>query len=275
MNSAYAVVDPQYFETIGIEIVAGRAFTAADGPGAPSAAIVNEVLAETLWPGENPVGRTFTGVGTTVVVGVARDAKVLSVGEPPSPFVFRPVAQDYASLMTIHMRSDLPEGAALEEMRRVVRDMDPRIALQGEESMAEIVGETLFPQRFGAGLLSIFAAAGLFFAAIGIYGMLHFLVAQRRREAGIRLALGARPLQLSWELTRKGFGLTTVALVLGLLVSLPVAALLRSVMIGVSPFDPATFLVVAVLTMAVAIVASSFPARSATRADPLEALRSD
>jgi predicted permease len=275
VNSAWAIVEPAFFETMGIEILAGRGFTSADGPGAPSAAIVSEVLAESLWPGENPLGHTFSGLGLNVVVGVARNSKYLYVGEPPSPFVFRPFAQDYASLMTLHMRSDLPEAAALQAVRRIVRDLDPRVALQNEQSLAEIVGLTLFPQRFGAGLLGLFAVVGLLFAGIGVYGMLHFYVAQRTREAGIRLALGAHPVRLSWELSRQGLRLVLVALALGLVIALPVAHLLRSFMIGVSPYDPPTFAAVALLIVAVATLAISLPARRATRTDPLEALRAD
>jgi ABC-type antimicrobial peptide transport system permease subunit len=153
--------------------------------------------------------------------------------------------------------------------------MDPRVALQGEQSLAEIARLTLFPQRFGAGLMGLFAVVGLLFAGIGIYGMLHFHVARRTREAGIRLALGAHPLRLSWELSSQGMRLTLVALALGLAGALPVARLLRSFMIGVSPYDLPTFAAVALLIVAVAAIATSLPARRATRADPLEALRAD
>jgi hypothetical protein len=275
MNSAWAIVEPNFFETMGIDIVAGRAFNSADGPGAPSAAIVSEVLAESLWPGENAVGRTFTGLGLNTVVGVARNSKYRSVGEQPSPFVFRPFAQDYTSLMTLHVRSDLPEASALQEIRRIVRDLDPQVAVQGERSLAEIVGMTLFPQRFGAALMGLFAVVGLLFAGVGVYGMLHFHVEQSTREAGIRLALGALPLRLSWELSSRGLRLTLAALALGLVAALPVARLLRSFMIGMSPYDAPTFIAVALLILAVAAVATSVPARRVTRADPLEALRAD
>jgi predicted permease len=275
VNSSWATVEPEFFRTMGIELVAGRSFTSADGPGAPAAAIVSEVLAERLWPGENPLGRTFSGAGLLEVVGVARNSKYRYVGEPPSPFVFRSFAQTYEPMMTLHLRSHMPEARALREIRRIVRDLDPRVALQGEESLAAIVGLTLFPQRFGAGLMGLFAGVGLLFAGIGVYGILHFYVAQRTREAGIRLALGAHPRRLSWELSSHGLKLTLVALGVGLAAALPVARLLRSFMIGVSPYDPGTFVAAALLIVSVAALASALPARKATRADPLEALRAE
>jgi predicted permease len=275
VNSAYSIVEPGYLATLGIPIVMGRDFTEADAPGAPAAVIVNQTLADRLWPGESPIGRRVTGGGEFEVVGVVRDGKYGYVGEPPTPYLFRASRQSPRSRMTLHVRSSLPAAGVVPEVRSIVADLDPDVAMQGVQSLSSVVGLTLFPQRFAAWMVGAFGLTGLFFAVIGVYGLLHFNVARRTREVGIRIALGADPRRVFRDLLMYGARLAGVAVFVGLVMAVLLTRLLGDLMIGVTPLDPPTFLLVGLTLMSAAVVASALPAWRATRVDPSEALRTE
>lgn len=275
VNSAFSIVDAEYFETLGIELVGGRGFSSSETPGPVSAAVVSETLARSLWPGQSPLGRTLSGGGLFEVVGVVRDVRWQYVAEPPSPYLFRSFDQTYSPRMTIHVRSARPPAQVLRELRAIVARLDANIAVQASQTLASVVGITLFPQRFAAVLVGVYGLIGLLFAAVGIFGILHFRVSQRTRELGIRMALGALPGTVQGELVGYGARLAAYAIFAGLLGAALVSRVARALFIGISPLDPTTFGFVSATILLVAIAASWIPARRATRVDPIVALRAE
>ncbi|HEX8670890.1 MAG TPA: ABC transporter permease [Longimicrobium sp.] len=274
VNVSIAVVDAGYFSTLRIPLATGRAITDADRPGSPRVVVVNQRLAMQLWPGENPLGKRLRkGSEEWEVVGVARDGKYASVSEEPRAFAFFPFAQSYSPRMVLHVRGG---GAGLREMiRREVRALDPDIAVENQTALASMVGLTLLPQRVAAILVGVLGVLGLALAGIGVYGVLAYQVAQRTREFGIRLALGASARHVMRLVVGRGALLAAGGAAVGLLMAAGITRFLRSFLIGVSPLDPLTFAGVAVTLAAVALLASYLPARRAVRVDPMQALRAD
>jgi predicted permease len=274
LNLSMAVVDPGYFPTLRIPIVAGRAFTDADGPGSPHVVVVNQTLAGRLWPGENPLGKRLRkGPEEWEVVGVARDGKYVSVSEEPRAFAFFPFAQAYTPRMLLHVRGG--EAGLHEQIRREVRALDPNVAVENEAALSSVVGLTLLPQRVAAILVGVLGVLGLALAGIGVYGVLAYQVAQRTREFGIRLALGASARDVMRLVVGRGALLAAGGAAVGLLMAAGITRFLRGFLFGVSPLDPLTFAGVAATLAAVALLASYLPARRAVRVDPMQALRAD
>ncbi|CAN5891249.1 ABC transporter permease [soil metagenome] len=274
IGSGYNVVSPEYFETMRIGLLAGRFLTPADRAGGAPVVVVNQTLAERLWPGERPLGKRFRMSSTEwEVVGVTRDGKYNFVNEPPRAFSFFPFAQQYAARMTLHVRAAGNPAQTLEQIRQEVRALDPNVALDSAMPLPALVGFSLFPQRFAAFLVGIFGLVGLLLAGVGVYGVLAFQVAQRTREFGIRLALGARAGDVIRLVVGRGALLAAAGAVVGLVLAAIVTRFLQGFLFGVSALDPITFAGVPLALGAVALLASYLPARRAARVDPVEALR--
>jgi predicted permease len=270
----YNEVSDGYFDTMRIPIVRGRPFTPRDAADAPRVLIVNETMARRYWGDGNPVGR-FVRIGRerTQVVGVARDGKYRSFSERPMPYMYFPLAQSQRSAAVLHVRTGGSPDAVFGPVRGILRELDPDVPLFGAMTMRESLEQAMFAQRVGATLLSIFGALALTLAAVGLYSVMAYMVTQRTREMGIRLALGASPGQLRRMVVAGGMKVAAVGLAIGAAGALGVSRLLVSLLNGVSPTDPLTFGLVPVALAAVAFVAVLVPARRASAVDPIVALR--
>jgi predicted permease len=269
-------VTPGYLRTVGIALMRGRDFTSADGQNAPLVVIINETMAERFFPGGDAVGRRFRFFGDTAdstIIGIARDAKYNGLAEDPTPFVYLPMRQVYNGGANILVRTEAAGAGLADEVRAIVREIDPRLTLLDVGTLQNQVDQALAPQRVMTTLLAVFGALALGLAAVGLYGVASYSVTQRTREIGIRMALGATRQNVLRLILLQGLALVLAGAVLGSLIALLLARSIQGLLVGVSAADPLTFGGTAAVLMAVATLASYFPARRATRIDPLRALR--
>jgi predicted permease len=275
----FDAVGPDFFRTFGLPILQGRAFTSADRDDAPGVAIVTEGVARHLWPGEDAVGRRFGGLGVSdpdslvTVVGVVPDVHYRE-HRLPTPTIYRPYRQTYAQgIFTVRTRGTLQ--TVLPELRAAMHDIDPELMITKAETMDELIAPELARPRLEMLLLSAFALTASVLAAIGLYGIMAQAVAQRNRELGVRMALGATAEQLRRMVLRQAIAITLAGSVAGLAGALAGSRVLKSLLFQVSPADPATLVGVSILLLAVALLASYLPAHRATRIDPAAALRTE
>jgi predicted permease len=272
-----AVVTPGYFETVKMPLLAGRFFTDSDTRGATRTLVVNETFARRFWPGGAAVGeRVRRGREDLEIVGVVPDARYRAADEEPTPYVYLPFAPaEYESTMWIHVRPRGAVGPAVAATRAQIAGLDPDVPPVMVTTMDEVMGTALFAPRLAAALVGGFGLAGLLLSAVGLFGLLSYLVAQRTREIGVRIALGARPLQVVRLVLAQALRPLLVGVVLGLAGALAAARSLAALLHGVSPSDPLTFTLVPLALVAVALLAGLIPARRAARVDPVTALRSE
>jgi len=275
-------VTPGHFRTLGIPLVVGRDFDARDRAQATAVVIVNETLARRFWPGENPIGkrlRELTDRGAPrpwfEVVGVARDSKYATVGEDPKPFMYRPMAQEYTPAGVVMVKTRGNAADALPLVRAAVADIDPNMALFSVMTLDSATSISLLPVKVAATVAGTLGVLALILGAIGLYGVMSYLVRQRTREIGIRMALGAERGTVVGLVTGHGMRWTGIGLVVGLAASFAVAKLIAGFLYGVGPADPTAFVGIALLLIGTAYVACYIPARRASRIDPLAALREE
>jgi predicted permease len=272
-------VTPGYFQAMGTRLEEGRDFTAFDDGRSTPVAIVNRAAARRLWPSGNPIGRRLR-VGSPdseplLVVGVAQDGKYAGFNESPQPFVYRPLRQSYSGSTTVVARTSGDAAQVLSSMQREVRAMDPAMPIGSARTLVDRLALPLFPARLTAWMLGVFGLLALALAAIGLYGVMSYMVASRTHEIGVRVALGARRPDVLGLVLRQGLTLTAVGLAAGLAGALALAPLMRALLYGVSSRDALTYASVVAVLGAVALVACLVPAQRATRMDPVEALRAD
>jgi putative ABC transport system permease protein len=270
------VVTPGYFATLGIPLVRGRDFAAADRAGNSDVAILNESFASALFPGEDPIGRSVTNEGRSVtVIGVARNAKYRSLGEAPRNFIYVTLGQRYFG--RIHLLIKTASGAAApgRAVRRIVAGIDPSLPILRQQTMPEQTATSLFPQRLALYVSGGLGVVALLLVLIGIYGVTAFGVAQRTREIGVRVALGAQRSQVLVLVLRHGLVLAAIGVALGSLAAFAATRLIRDLLYGVPPTDGVAFGSAGGLLALAALGASWFPARRAARLDPVIALRSE
>jgi predicted permease len=267
--------DRDYFETAGVAIESGRAFNAADRRGSLPVAIVNRKMAEDYWP-NGAIGKRIQLPGEKVlrqVVGVARTANYTGWGEPPQACVYLPLTQTEADSMVLYVRSNADPRELVLPVEHEVRQAAPRLLLFGNRTGSEVIDGGLFQARMGVGLLTAFGLLALGLASIGLYGVLAYSVTLRRREMGLRMALGAPRASVLRLVLTQGMSLVMTGVGIGLVAALAVGRLLSRMLFGVAASDPISVGGAALTLSAIALLACYLPARTATRVDPLEALR--
>jgi putative ABC transport system permease protein len=269
-------VTPGHFDTMRIPLLGGRDFTDFDRENTAQVAVINQAMANLLWPGQEPLGKRFAVVqepNLLQVVGVVGTTVVGQIGEDPQPIAYFPMRQKYSPFATLVVRTTGNPDGLLGTVRTQVQQLDKNLAFTNAQTVQQLLGQGLWPARMGAALLGLFGALALMLASIGIYGVLAYSVAQRTSEIGLRMALGAQPHQVLKLVLRQGMLLALVGAIVGVLVALPVARMASGLLYGVSATDPLTYLAITLLLMGVALLACYLPARRATRIDPLVALR--
>jgi predicted permease len=273
-------VTADYFSTVGIPLIAGRAFDERDTEHGPRVAIVNESIARRYFNGYNPIGRRLGfPQPDTEIVGVVRDARTQTLHEPAVPMVYRPVDQKAANLFTPLTNLDVsvvgdPKRAAI-AIRDAIRRAEPDLLLGDVGPMSERLSRDLSRERLVAHLASSFAVLAWLLASLGLYGVLSYGVARRTQEIGVRMALGARRTEVMRIVLGQSLRMTVIGIGLGLLGAATGARYLAGMLFGVAPLDPGTFLGVSLAFALVTTLAAYVPARRATRVDPLTALRSE
>jgi predicted permease len=265
-----------YFELVRLPLVSGRTLRANDDSAAAPVAVVNQAFVKRYFGGREPVGRTFRLDGRDVtVVGVARDAKFARLDEAPEPFMFLPLAQHWSSNLNLLVRTSGDPKALAQVIRDEVRALDPVLPPPTVTTFRQAASVVLLPQRVAATVTAALGAIGLLLAVVGLYGALSFSAAQRVREIGVRLALGATRRHVLGLVVGEGLKLAGVGMGIGLALALLATRALTPFLFGVSPLDPATFLAIGVTLGGAAFLASWLPARKAARVDPAISLRQE
>jgi predicted permease len=268
------VVSDGYFESVGIRLKAGRVFTERDRASGEPVVLVNETLARTLWPGQDAIGQIVTQDGGRRVVGVVADVRHDSLETVGGSEMYRPMPQttDY-SAMNLVVRTVLPPDQLAAGVRAALRPLDPNLPVCEFTTLQDLVEKAVSPRRFLVVLLAGFAGFALLLASLGIYAVISYSVNQRVQEIGIRMALGASAADLQRRILLHTLGLAALGLAVGLAASRVLTDALGSLLFGVTPGDPVTFIGMGALLIVVAALAGYFPARRASRIDPMVALR--
>jgi putative ABC transport system permease protein len=272
----FADVAPSYFDTMRIPLLRGRALNEFDKEGGKRVAIVNEVMAKLLWPGQEPIGKLFYPTGTPdpfEVVGVAGNTVLLQVSPVPQPVAYFTLRQRYSPVGALVVRTTGNPAALLGTVRSQVQQLERNLVFTNANTIGQLLDQGLWAARMGAALLGIFGFLALVLASVGIYGVMAYSVSQRTNEIGIRMALGARPAQVLRLVLTQGMQLALTGAAAGVLLALLLGRYVSGLLFGVSGKDPLTFTGVALLLSAVAALACYIPARRATRVDPIVALR--
>ena len=274
-SAFYESLSPGYFAAMGIPLLAGRDFAESDTAKSPGVAIVNETLAQRFWPGENPVGKRLHSGNTAVleVVGIAKNGKYQSIGELPALCIYYPFSQVYASNAALVVRTSGDPRSAIASVRSEVAKLDSNLPVYEAKTLKEHMRLPLFPLHAGAVAVGSFGLLAMILAAIGIYGVMAYSVAQRTQEIGIRMALGARAIDVWKMVLRQGFIITGIGMACGLLCAIALSKVVASLLYGISATDSLTFLCSFLLLAGVALVACFLPGRRATKVDPVIAMK--
>lgn len=272
-----ASISANYFRTMGIRLLKGRAFTESDSKGSPKVVIINETLAREAFKGRDPVGEQVSSGGPRgpwkTVVGVVADTRNYTLEQQPWPEMFESYLQAPQHFMTLAVRTSGAPLAMAETVRRAVLSVDKNQPLSKVESMDDVVAKSSAPQWFRTMLLGLFAVLALALTAIGIFGVMAYTVSQRTHEIGIRMALGAQKSDVLRMIVGQGVKLGLVGVAIGIAGAYALTRFLSSLLYGVKPTDPATFIAVSLILITVALLACYIPARRAAKVDPMVALR--
>jgi predicted permease len=276
----YNPVTPGYFDTVRLPLQSGRKFTDADNEKAPNVAVINQAMAAKFWPNENPLGKRFSMKGPQgpfrEVIGIVQTGKYKNVVEdPPEPFFYVPLAQNYVAYRTIHVRTSVPPDSLQRQIEAQVRELAPGVPISQVQTMTQALQGVngFFFFRFGAQLTGTMGLLGLILAVVGVYSVVSYAAAQRTHEIGIRMALGAEPRDILRMVLRQSIVVVAIGLAIGLAAAFAGTRAIANLIVGIKPTDPVTFASVVVLLSAIALAACWIPARRATRVSPLTALR--
>ena len=273
-------IDPAYFETMRVPLLEGRTFQDSDNETARPVAIVDQAMAKKFWPNKDPIGKRFSLKSPTgpfiEVVGLARDGQTRwHFSSDPHLYFYLPLAQSFTSFLSLQVRTTVPPETLVRGVQEQIRDLAPDLPIVDARTMEQGIHGLggLFMFRLAAALAAVMGILGLTLATVGVYGVVSFGAAQRTREIGIRMALGATRRDVLVAIIRQGLGLTLIGMATGLVGALALSQLLRSMLVGVKPGDPGTFVGVSLLLLAIALLGNYIPARRATKVDPMVALR--
>ncbi len=271
---------PDYFQTMGIPLLRGRNFTEHDVKGAAPVAIVNEAFARAVFPGEDPIGKFITDFGPNdeklQIVGVIGNVRHFSLATAPRPEIYQPLGQGCGRGVYVAVRTAPANPLSLlPAVQEAVWSVNKSVPLGNPRTMEDLIARTLSQRRFTMLLLGVFAGTALLLAAIGLYGVISYSVAQRTRELGIRMALGAQRRDVLKLVVREGMTLVALGVVIGLAASLALTRLIASLLFGISATDPITFAALALALGAIALLACLLPARRASQVNPIVALRTE
>jgi putative ABC transport system permease protein len=275
LNTNFNLVSPNYFRALGVPVKSGRHFDGRDAAGATEVVVINEAMARRFWPDEDPLGKRLR-IGENpwrTIVGVVGDVKNDGLGAETRPEMFYPLAQSPLPFMTLVVRSDTDPAALAAAVRGAVREVDKEQPVYDVKTMEQRVNESVSSQRLTALLVGLFAALAVTLAAVGIYGVISYTVTQRTHEIGVRVALGARGVDVLRLVVAQGMRLVLAGVGLGIVGALALTRLVSSFFFGVSAADPAVYGGVSLLLVAVALLACLIPARRAAKTDPMVALR--
>jgi putative ABC transport system permease protein len=273
----YFAVTPGYFKAMGIPLLKGRDFTERDNADSPRVVIINETMANTLFPGEDPVGKrlhiTMDEEIFREIVGVVGDVKQNGLDKQTRNQTYEPFAQEPSTVMSLIVRSSGNPAGLIGAIRAEVLALDKDLPLNSARTLPDIISASVAQQRFSMLLLCVFATVALVLAAVGLYGVMSYSVTQRTHEIGIRMALGASKRDVLRLVVGQGTALAVTGVGIGLAGSVLLTRLMAGLLFGVSATDPLTYLLIALLLTGVALVASFIPARRAAKVDPMIALR--
>ena len=276
VNAQWSLVSTDYFRSLGITLVAGRDFTDQDTAGAPKVTIINEKLARKYFGDSNPIGKKIgtEDVPDTVIVGVVKDAQYLNLREPAARHFYAPIAQQPRLFdLTMHVKTVGEPTALVEQVRGQVLNLDPHLPIYGVTTLSAQIDDSLAQERLLTWLCTAFGLLATLLTALGLYGVLAFSVAQRTREIGIRVALGAQARDVFRLIIGQGMLLISAGVLLGLAASFASTRFIGSLLFGITPTNASTFVLVSVGLALLALLACYLPARRATKVNPLEALR--
>lgn len=277
--AAYNAVSPQYFSTMRIPIIRGRAILDSDTHTSQRVAVINEAMAENYWHGRDPIGRRFTSTnqpGQTIqIVGIAKNCRCRNMRGPIRPYMYLAFAQQYHTPVVLQVRTSLPLSAVSREINGLVQSLAPTVPVTNIQTMTEgldtLAGLLLY--QIGAIMAGTLGLLGVTLAVVGVYGVVSCAATQRTHEIGIRMALGARRADILLMILRQGFLIVGIGLLAGVLLAFAIARLAGNFLSGVSPLDPLTYASACLLLAVVALAASYIPAHRAMKVDPMIALR--
>ena len=267
---------PEYFGILGIDLLQGRVFNEEDVVGTPSVVIINQAMADRFWPEGGALGQTMVSGNELQVVGVVPTGKYRSINESPKPAFFLPVTASFGRGRMVIARARSGDADALVDvLRREVLEVAPGITISEAQTVSEYASATLLPSRIASRLMAVCGGLGLLLAAVGLYGVMAYVVSQRTREMGVRIALGATRSEVTSLVVWKGVRVAGVGALVGVLLTLGVGRVLTALPFGVPTFDLWSVSAVGIGTVAVAVFASWVPALRAGAVEPAVSLRSD